>query len=61
MKKVDTYELTTTICIVVAMYINVSLFAFYWRNPELTQMEVIHNFVNAMLWQDPQQKEAADE
>jgi hypothetical protein len=35
----------------VIAYVGVSLFAFSYRNPELTQMQIWMRFADAMFWQ----------
>lgn len=36
--------------IVLALYCGISMFAYGWRNPELTQMQVFQNLFEAVLW-----------
>lgn len=36
----------------VVLYAMISLFAYSWRNPELTQMQVLHDWREALTWSD---------
>lgn len=36
----------------VVLYSMISLFAYSWRNPELTQMQVLQGWREALTWSD---------
>jgi len=40
-----------TVLILLLMYWSISLFAYSWRNPELTQMQIFKNSWEAMKWE----------